>query len=565
MTESSVSLPALLFADGRPRLPAECAGQPDQALAWAELIGRHGPTAAAAQVQGDFAIALRLADGSVFMAVDRFATRSLCWRVDAAGLRCAGRADVLADRDAADSAPLATQAVFDYLYFHTIPSPRTVFSQVHRLPPGHCALYKDGAVKVTPYWRPHFEPARQPSFDALRAEFRGLLRDAVARQYDGSVPACFLSGGTDSSTVAGMLAEVAPRKPICYSIGFEADGYDEMAYARIAAKRFGCEHREIYFTPEDLVREIPRVAAAYDQPFGNSSALPSFHAAMQARADGVTRMLAGDGGDELFGGNARYAGLRLFEPWQRLPRPLRDALLTPLFSAPAMARIPLLRKGASYVRQANTPMPERVQDYNLIRRVGYERLFTPAFLAAVNTGDVVTQQRDVWAGADGGDEVDHHLAFDWRYTLAECDLPKVVGTTTLAGVSVGFPMLDDALLAFSMRLPSDYKLRRGALRWFFKEALRGYLPEEIIDKKKQGFGLPFGVWMAQHPALNQMARDALQGTVQRGLLRANFVHEFFDQLLPEHPHYYGTIAWIFLMLEHWMRAHAPGWRIEPSS
>jgi asparagine synthase (glutamine-hydrolysing) len=552
--------PALLVCQGSPRFPTEGLAAVTPAAAWAALVDRHGPMGAAAAVEGDFAVALQLDDGSVFLAVDRFAVRSLCWHIDADGLRCAERADTLAT-PATPAAPLDAQGLFDYLYFHVVPSPRTVFEEVHRLPPGHYGLFKNGQMTVAPYWRPAFRPTREPSFDALKTEFRGLLRHAAQRQLRDGLPACFLSGGTDSSTVAGMLAEVAGSRPVCYSIGFEADGYDEMAYARIAARHFGCEHREIYFTPDDLVREIPRVAAAYDQPFGNSSALPSYHCAVQARADGVTRILAGDGGDELFGGNSRYATQRLFDHWQRVPRLLRNGVLTPLLTLGLAQRLPLVRKGASYVRQANTPLPDRAQDYNLIKRIGYNTLFTPAFMATVDTASVDMQQRQVWARAQADDEVDRHLAYDWRYTLAECDLPKVVGTTTLAGVSVGFPMLDEALVDFSMRLPADYKLRGRALRWFFKEALRGFLPDEVLTKKKQGFGLPFGVWMVQHAALDALARDALGALVARGLLQPAFVRRFFAELLPQHPHYYGTIAWILIMLEHWLRVHAPEWSV----
>jgi asparagine synthase (glutamine-hydrolysing) len=549
--------PSVLVCQGRPRFPVQPAASTGTAEAWLDLLSRKGPADAAAQVQGDFAIALRLPDGSVFMAVDRFAVRSLCYRVEGDRLHVAERADAIAPAQG----PLAPQALFDYLYFHVVPLPRTIFDGVHRLPPGHYGLFRGGQLTVAPYWQARFAPQARPDFDALRHEFRDRLREAVARQLDGSTPACFLSGGTDSSTVAGMIAEAAGRPPVCYSVGFEAEGYDEMAYARLAARHFGCEHREIYFTPDDLAREIPVVAAAYDQPFGNSSALPSFHCAAQAHQEGITRMLAGDGGDELFGGNERYATQQLFEHWQRVPRVLRDGLLQPLFELPGVARLPVLRKGTSYIRQARTPLPDRAQVYNLIRRLGYDRVFMPAFLAQVDAADVDLQQRRVWAEAVCTDEIDRHLAYDWRYTLAECDLPKVVGTTGLAGVSVGFPMLDASLVDFSMRLPADYKLRRGQLRWFFKEALRGFLPEAVITKKKQGFGLPFGVWMVQHPGLQAMARDAMKSLVGRGLLQPAFQRQLLDELLPQHPHYHGTMVWILLMLEHWLRAHRPDWQV----
>lgn len=162
------------------------------------------------------------------------------------------------------------------------------------------------------------------------------LQDAVAAQLDGGKAACFLSGGTDSSTVAGMIGRAAGTAAATYSIGFDAQGYDEMEYARLASRHFGTQHHEYYVTPADLVKGIPHVAASYDQPFGNSSALPAYYCALMARDDGVTRILAGDGGDELFGGNVRYAKNRVFDAYQRVPGLLRRGLLEPwLGGAPA--------------------------------------------------------------------------------------------------------------------------------------------------------------------------------------------------------------------------------------
>ncbi|WP_395701266.1 asparagine synthetase B family protein [Aquabacterium sp.] len=543
---------------GSPRFPAEVAALGDDAARWRALIARHGPQAAPALVEGDFAVALTLDDGSAFLAVDRFAVRTLCYRTKGVAIEWAARADALAGA----GADLAPQALFDYLYLHVVPSPQTVFADVLRLPPGHVGLWRDGRLSVQPFWVPRFSPTDKPDFGALRDEFRGLLRQAVQRQLDGSKPACFLSGGTDSSTVAGMIGEAAGQPAVCYSIGFEAEGYDEMAYAQLAARHFGCEHRQIYYTPEDLQRDIPEVAGWYDQPFGNSSALPAFHCTKTARADGVTRLLAGDGGDELFGGNSRYATQRLFGHYQRVPGLIRRGLLEPFFGLSLVAATPGLKKGSSYIRQANTPLPDRAQDYNLMRRIGYDTVLSRDFMAQVRSASIDEQLRQVWAQAESADEIDRHLAFDWRFTLAECDLPKVVGTATMAGVSVGFPMLDDALLAFSMRLPPDYKVRGPALRWFFKEALRGFLPDGVITKKKQGFGLPFGVWMVQHEGLKRLAADALSSLVARGLVRPEFGRQLLDSLLPAYPHYYGTMAWILIMLEHWLRRHAPDWRCD---
>ena len=438
------------FSD--PRLAA-LAMADDTAGAWRGAL-QGDPKSAPQGVTGDFAVGLVEANGRSFMAVDRFAIRTLCYRVDNDQLRFAARADELADA----GTEIDPQAIFDYLYFHVIPSPRTIYKGIYRLPPGHYALFEKGQLTVAPYWVATFEEQSGASFGALKDEFRLLLRDAVATQLDGSKPACFLSGGTDSSTIAGMAALESGKTVATYSIGFDAQGYDEMEFARIAARHFKTEHHEYYVTPDDLVASIPTVAAHYDQPFGNSSALPAYYCAKMAREDGVSKLLAGDGGDELFGGNTRYAKQKVFGWYKGIAPTLRTGLLEPLSKLSVMNQVPLVRKAASYVNQAQVQMPDRMMTYNLLFRLGVQDMLSPELLAQVDQQGPAQQQRGIWAQAHTDSLVNRMLAFDWRYTLADCDLPKVVATTTLAGIGVGFPMLDDRLLAFSQRLPTNYKL-----------------------------------------------------------------------------------------------------------
>lgn len=545
------------FASGLPRFAAPAA---DALAAWQQAYAARGP-ACAAEVGGEYAVALALPGNATYLAVDRFAVHSLCYAVHDGRLHFATRADELARL--LGIRELDTQAIFSYLFHHCIPSPRTIYAGIHRLPPAHYALFENGKLTVAPYWTARFEEQASPSFDALREEFRGILRTSVKDKLspDGKT-ACFLSGGTDSSTVCGLLGEATGQAPASYSIGFEAEGYDEMEYARIAAKAYGADHHEYYVTPADLVRSIPDVAAHYDQPFGNSSAVPAFYCASKARADGYTRMLAGDGGDELFGGNTRYAKERVFHVYSQIPSPLRAGVLNPLFMNPVTGSIPLLKKGTSYIRQARVPMPDRMQTYNLLHRLGISEMLTPAFLAAVDTDGPRQHQRATWAaGPHDASLVNQMLAFDWRYTLAENDLPKVVGTTGLAGVDVAFPLLDTRLLDFSLKLPTNYKLRGFKLRWFFKEALRGFLPDEILTKKKHGFGLPFGPWAVKDAALNALAAESLRGIAARGIVRADFIESLLTQRLKEHAGYYGETVWTLMMLEQWMRRHAPDWRM----
>ena len=522
---------------------------------WLEAATALGAPKAAASARGAFAVGLQLPAGGTFLAVDRFAQQTLCWRLEQGTLTFGERADGLGCAD------IDPQAVFDYLFFHVVPAPRTIFKGVNRLPAGHCVTFDQGQLEVRPFARLKFESPRQASFEALKAEFRDLLSQGVQAELDAGTPACFLSGGTDSSTVAGHIKQVAGRVHT-YSIGFDAEGYDEMEYARLAARHFGAEHHEYYVTPDDLVRSIAHVAKSYDQPFGNSSALPAYYCALKAREDGVTKILAGDGGDELFGGNSRYATQRLYGLYGQLPGLLRGALIEPLLAIPGAQHVSVLRKGRNYVRDAKVPLPDRLEHYNLLRRLGFAAVLCADFLASVQPDLPLQQQREVWAQADASNDLDRMLAYDWRYTLAESDLPKVRGTTRLAGINVGYPLLNDALVDFSMRLPTHYKLRGFKLRWFFKEALRDFLPAAIITKQKKGFGLPFGVWATRHAGLKALAEDSVRGFATRGVVRPEFIKQLLDELLPAHPGYYGEMVWILMMLEQWLRGHAPNWRFE---
>jgi asparagine synthase (glutamine-hydrolysing) len=414
--------------------------------------------------------------------------------------------------------------------------------------------FERGVVHESRWWTPRFvEDDRRP-FAQLRDEFRTVLRESVARSMAPGLTGCFLSGGTDSSTVAGMLRDVAGEAPHTFSIGFDAAGYDEMAFARIAARHFGTHHHEYYVTADDIVDSVPKVAAFYDQPFGNSSVVPAYRCAMLARDFGVDRILAGDGGDELFGGNVRYAKQTVFEAYLKLPRGLREGLLERAFGERTpLATVRPFSKAVSYISQARTPLPDRMQMYNLLTRLGPQQLFTPDFLGRIDANEPAVQQRRVFDAVDAKSLVNRMLGYDWKYTLADNDLPKVTGATSLAGIETGFPFLDGRVVDFSLRLEPSYKLKRLKLRWFFKEALRGYLPDEIIVKQKHGFGLPYGAWLVRGGPLLDMTVASLDSLGERGIIRTGFLQSLMRDLLPSAPGYYGELVWILMMLEQWWR------------
>jgi asparagine synthase (glutamine-hydrolysing) len=538
-----------------------------RAGSWGTQSTREAAELAAALADDAPAALLRLRGGWVvlfvdesrercLLAADRAATRPPCFaRLPDRFVFGLTALDVVNCDERLDR--IRPQAIFDYLRSHFIPAPGTMFEGVERLLPGEYVEVDSGTVNRAKYWSPQYDE-RTDAFDfaARAAEFRQLLEASVRSEADGAASGAFLSGGTDSSTIAGMLGRVTGMPARTYSIGFDASGFDEMAYARIAAKYFGTAHHEYYVTPDDLVRSIPEVAAAYDQPFGNSSALPAYYCARLAGADGVTKMLGGDGGDELFGGNTRYARQKIFDAYSRTPTWLRSGSAPMLHSGIARST-PLLRKAGSYVEQASVPMPARLQTYNLLMRIGAERLLTPEFLAAVDPSSGAGEELTYYESCPADTLVNRMLFFDWKYTLADNDLPKVMGTCNLAGIAVGFPMLNEDLAAFANRLPVSQKVRGLQLRHFFKTALRDFLPPQIIAKKKHGFGLPFGVWLVGHEPLRRFAFGTLDALRSRGIVRAGFFDELLKARLEEHPSYYGELVWIMMMLEQWFEAHRP--------
>jgi asparagine synthase (glutamine-hydrolysing) len=522
-------------------------------VTFAELYRSQGP-AALKLLCGGFTLALfDLKKGSVLLAIDRMAIGSLTYTVAEGCLVFGSSADAIAVHTRARR-EIDQQSVYNYVYFHMVPGPNTIYRDYQRLLPGEYVMFRGGSVEAGRYWRIRYEENEERPFGELKTEFLELLQAGVRDVLGDRKTGCFLSGGTDSSTLAGILGLVSGEPAHTFSIGFEADGYDEMHYARIAAKHFGTNHHEYYVTPDDVVAAVPQIAAIYDQPFGNSSAVPTFYCARLAKEDGVERLFGGDGGDELFGGNERYAKQYVFSLYARLPTLVRSAILEPAaYWIPGAERVAPLRKLRSYVEQASVPMPARLETYNLLNHLGPQHVFAEDFLAGVNQGLPLSLLDRAYRGADAETQINRMLALDLQFTLADNDLPKVTRSCELAGVGATFPLLDDRIVDFSARLAPELKLRRTKLRYFFKEALRGFLPEEVITKQKHGFGLPFGLWLKSHKPLQDFVYDNLQDLKIRGVIRREFIDELIQLRVPQHAEFFGTMVWVLLMLEQWFK------------
>lgn len=525
----------------------------------AQLYREHGENLPA-RLHGIFAVTvLDLRERRVLLAVDRAGVRPLYFARIGESIAFASRLGALSSFPGLDRR-IGDQALFELLYFHVIPSPGTLYSGVSKLLPAQALRLDVRGSQAHFYWRMPYRDHNSAGLADLSREFRDLLPKVVGRAaeapgavFDPSAVGCFLSGGTDSSTVAGTLRLLRGVPVRTYSMGFETEGFDEIEYARIAARHFETDPREHYVQPRDVVDAIPRIVAYCDEPFANASIVPAYLCARYARADGTVRLLAGDGGDEIFGGNARYANQQIFEIYSYLPGWLRTAAFDPLA---ALSRSwPVLRKLGSYVDQARVPLPDRLESYNFLHRTPLAEIFDPDFLARVDPEAPLRAQRECYGRAGSAAIVNKMMHLDLKITLADNDLRKVTQACELAGVDVQYPLLDERMMELAASIPPRLQLKDNRLRWFFKHALADFLPPEIVAKKKHGFGLPVGQWMATNDALRELTEDSLTGIEQRGFLKPSYIEWLRAQHRGQHPGYFGVMLWVLVMLEQWLRRH----------
>ncbi|NOR68343.1 MAG: asparagine synthase [Methylomarinum sp.] len=450
---------------------------------------------------------------------------------------------------------ISAQSVYDYVYFHHCPSPHTIYQQVKKLEGGQVLVYQQGKIQIKNYWIPEFQETMPCSAEEMGKELQQKLIDSVARlSEDEDNTGAFLSGGLDSSSVAGALAKVYPNKAKTFSMGFPVEGYDEIEYANMAVKRFNTKQHEYYLTPEDTVKAIPDIAAYYDEPFGNSSALATYYCAKVAKDNGISIMLGGDGGDELFAGNERYAQQLLFDYYKQVPGLISYSMEGVLNHLPALiARQKLFFKAKRYIDQAKIPLPDRLQDYNFLHRHVGAEIFQPEFLQHIDTERPLDLLRESYHRPQQASTLNRMLYMDWKTTLHDNDLVKVNKMCEMAGVTVRYPLLTQDIIELSCKIPSADKLQVKELRKFYKQAMADFLPEQILNKSKHGFGLPFGIWLKDYQPLKDLAYDSINSLKKRPYFKKEFLDHAVKMHQSIHAAYYGELIWILMMLELWFQ------------
>jgi len=450
-------------------------------------------------------------------------------------------------------------ALHHYLAFGYTPATRSIFDSIRKLPPAHTATVVEGRLTQRRYWQP---PAGAPSpgtragREESAAAVRAGLREAVRLRLESDVPlGVFLSGGIDSSAVVASMREVTSGRIATFSVGFgrAAPTYDELPYARLVARRFATDHHEEILEP-DVRAILPDIVRAFDEPFGDSSAIPTFVVA-QATARHVKVALSGIGGDETFGGYPRYLGLRVAALHDKLPRWLRHASRSLAGRLPDSASS---RNWADWARRFTAEPDATPGD----RYIGWTRFFGDAQLATLATpalaahlGPAVDEhQQSAFASGRPGDPVDGAFRVDLAAYLPD-DLLAMADRMSMAhSLEVRAPFCDHRIIEESLRLSSSAKMPGGRLKGPLKAAFAGVLPREVLAHRKHGFMIPLGDWLRRdlRPTLDDLlAPDCVRA---RGLFDADAV----EALKQEHLSGARTHAdrlWTLMMLELWAREY----------
>ena len=440
-------------------------------------------------------------------------------------------------------------AVDAYLTLLYIPAPATIYAGIHKLEPGHVLVAENGAVRTGRYWDLTFTGNGDASREREYLErLDHLLAESVALRQIADVPlGAFLSGGIDSSAVAAYMVETSPRPPVMISVGFDHAPYDELAHARRVAEHLGCEFHPRTVTP-DIVSLLPKLAWHFDEPFADSSAVPTYYVSKAAR-ELVTVALSGDGGDELWAGYTRH---RVEHREQRV----RAALGPARGAAAALGRaLPLSVKGARALRHlAASPAQAYAlkHAYGMFEPDAKTRLYSRDFAASVRHSDPLARFRDIYDRCRSLDALDRGLYVDVHTYMVDDILTKVDRMSMAVSLEARDPLLDHRLLEFAATVPTSLKLRDGRGKYLLRKVLQRRIPADILERGKHGFEAPIGEWL--RGPLAPMAGSLLNDGRLRD--RGIFADGEVARLWTEHrdgraDHRHRL--WQLMMLELWFR------------
>jgi len=447
-------------------------------------------------------------------------------------------------------------AIHHYLTYQYVPSPMSIFKSIKKLPPGHILICEGGNLTLKRYWNLSYQNKLQlSSVKEYGEQFRELFEEAVKIRLRSDVPlGAFLSGGIDSSLVVAVMSRLMNQPVKTFSIGFEEEGYDEVAFARIIAEKYETDHHEFTVKP-DAVSILPKIVWHYNEPFADSSAIPTYYVSKMTR-DFVTVALNGDGGDESFAGYERYLADKLADYYRRVPPFIREGIMRR-----AVDKLPhstnrrnFFRRLKRFVKGISEP-PER----RYVRWICFfdnemkGDLYTPSFKDLNRELDSVDLTVKWYEQADAEQFLDRTLFVDVMSYLPEDLLVKVDIASMAHSLEARSPFLDHKVMEFAASLPPNLKLRGMETKFLLKDTLSDIVPKEILQRKKMGFGVPLDVWFRND--LKEMAYDVLldQKSIERGYFRKEYVSKMLDEhVSKQYDHSYRIWALLFLELWHKM-------------
>ncbi len=508
------------------------------------------------RLRGMFALAIW--DGrtrTLIAARDRAGEKPLYWTQTPRGLRLASEVKALLVRPEV-SRELDPLALDQFLTYEYVLAPRTMLKGVHKLPPAHFLRYRDGAASVHRYWDAATVPLKEwtdaDAADALRA----ALKTAVERQLMADVPlGAFLSGGIDSSSIVALMSQAGSQPVNSFSIGFADGTYNELPYAREVAALFKTNHRERVASP-DLAGMFERLVVHLDEPFADVSLFPTFSVSELAR-EHVKVVLSGDGGDELFGGYDAYQAQAL-----AAKRGWMGEALMPALAGVAAARPPtekkkgLVNKVKRFSAGAATA-PADLGHYRWMIYLGARdkaRLYQAGLRDALGATDVYAPVRDALGRFGQDDVLNRQLYADLSLYLADDILVKVDRMSMATSLETRAPFLDGDLMELAFSMPGHLKIRNGERKWILKQAMRGVLPESILNRRKEGFSIPMKNWLRRE--LQPLMRDLLspERIARRGLFDPHVVTALMDAHTAGRENHAHTL-FPLMVFERWSEEH----------
>jgi asparagine synthase (glutamine-hydrolysing) len=512
-------------------------------------------------LRGMFAFALWDANRRrLFIARDRLGIKPLYYAEHRGRLIFGSEIKSLLEHPGAD-AQLDPEALSHYLSLKYVPAPETMFAGIRALPPGHALTCDRKGLDIRRYWRLSFARASQPrNEDESTEELESLLLTAVKLHLRSDVPfGAFLSGGLDSSTIVALMSELLRTPVKTFSVGFAGRGesVSELPYARVIADRYNTDHHEILVEPSDIVRLAEKVVWHLDQPIADPACIANYMVAELA-ARHVKMVLTGEGGDELFAGYARYSGERLSRIFRLLPPSGKAALLK------AAERVPGLRrpKLALFALCQPSEASRLTNWFPLLNSEMKEHLLSSEYrryAARLRSAEEVFGKH--LDDTDAADPLSRMLYVDTQLWLPDDLLARGDKTSMAVSLEARVPLLDHPLVEFAASLPPNLKLRALTRKYLLKKVARKWLPPRIIDRKKQGFPMPFATWFRREA--RTFVRDLLAPDLIRR--RGIFNPAAVEKLLHQHESGvadHANLLWGLMALELWQRAFldAPGWR-----